>query len=74
MNRYGRADVGEGLFFRIAAEDPRGPRFEHAMVARADLLTYRMIEAAPRHEATAEWQLFAGERLLAERTLRLEQR
>jgi len=68
MNRYPRADVGEGLFFKIAVEDPFGPRFEHAMVARADLLTYRLIESEQRHGETAEWQLFAGEKLLAERS------
>lgn len=68
MKRYRRADLGEGLFFRLAVEDPFGPRFDHALVARADLLAYRLVESEQVHGETAEWQLFAGDRLLAERS------
>jgi hypothetical protein len=68
MKRYRRADLGEGLFFHIAVDDPFGPRFEHAQVARADLLVYRLVESEQLHGETAEWQLYAGDTLLAERT------
>ena len=65
QSNYVRADLGERLFFQIAAEDPTGPRFASALVTRADRLTYRLIESEERNERV-EWSLYAGDELLAE--------
>jgi hypothetical protein len=67
QSNYVRSALGEGLFFYVACEDPTGPRFAHALVARADRLTYRLIESEERNECV-EWSLYAGGELLAEET------
>ncbi|MFZ9754280.1 MAG: hypothetical protein ACO3B3_12105 [Cyanobium sp.] len=67
QSNYVRSALGENLFFHIACEDPTGPRFDRSLVARADRLTYRLIESEQRHGESVEWALYAGAELLAER-------
>lgn len=69
MTHYRRTDLGERLFFRIAVDDPFGPRFERTQVAQADLLTYALTESEQRYGESVTWSLYAGDTLLAERTL-----
>jgi hypothetical protein len=65
-----RSETGERLFLEIATHDPFGPRFDHALVARADRLLVRYVEAETvLRSETIEWSLYAGEELLAERSV-----
>lgn len=66
-SRYTRAETGDSLFTHLATEDPYGPGFDPALVARGDLLVYRLIESEQRHGEIVEWSLYAGDELLAER-------
>jgi hypothetical protein len=68
--RHLRSETGDRRFVELAAEDPFGPRFERALVERADLLLIRYVEAeAVLRSETIEWSLYAGEELLAERSV-----
>jgi hypothetical protein len=68
--RHLRSETGDRHFLEVATEDPFGPRFDPALVERADLLLVRYVEAdAVLRSETIEWQLFCGEELLAERSV-----
>ena len=67
---YLRSGDGDRDFERVASSDPFGPRFPVALVASADRLLLRVVEAETVDRGELhEWRLFAGERLLGERRL-----
>lgn len=68
--RHLRSETGDRRFLEIAAEDPFGPRFERSLVGHADRLLVRYVEAeAVLRSETIEWSLYAGDELLAERSV-----